>query len=103
MFHYVLTLKEYAMNRNPSVRIDIIRGITTPGEITSSNAEAIRTATPHKETRIKPARRKSISFLDVATCALRTTLITSKLAPTKAKPNRKYNNKKYGLIFNSPF
>lgn len=96
-------MKEYAINKKPSVKIDIIRGITTPGEITSSKAEAIRTATPHKETRIKPANRKSMSLREVATCALRTTLITRRLAPMKAKPKRKYNNKKYGLIFDSPY
>ena len=87
-------MNEYAINRKPSVRILITSGITTFGDAIRLNAEAINIATPAREVRMNPASRKSMSVRDVATWALRTTPITSRLAPIKAKPKRKYNIKK---------
>ena len=87
-------MNEYAINRKPSVRILITSGITTFGDAIRLNAEAINIAIPASEVSINPASKKSISVRDVATCAFKTTPITSRLAPIKAKPKRKYNIKK---------
>jgi|GEM_PF-5292044 hypothetical protein len=82
------------MNRKPSVRILITRGITTLGDAIKLNADAMNIATPAIDVRINPASKNSMSVRDVVTCALRTTPITSRLAPIKANPKRKYKIKK---------